>query len=168
MSTADEARWRQLLLPSAAPEVPEDGTVEGPTVGGRIADFGKNHPVLTLGGVAIMLVNIGIVNIAAQREPQAIPVDVSTIDGTWSSSDGAEPKIFDATGEQCRGFYYHEGTTRDIAAQCSIATRNDGANRYTLQVSQTEPKRYTVQFSDHNHAAVYDCHGHLLYELSRS
>lgn len=90
--------------------------------------------------------------------------------GTWTASDGTGTKTFNSDGGSCDGFFYSNGEPLDIGGPmtCSISSKPDAQGRYTLVVTQS-PNRasYRVEFTDTDHASVFDASGSKLYELER-
>ncbi|MFF0488665.1 SEFIR domain-containing protein [Nocardia sp. NPDC004068] len=125
----------------------------------------------TVGAESVLPIPPGTVAPASDTSGgRGIEVGPSAMVGTWTSSDGTEAKSFTENGGLCDGFFYSGGRPLDIGgpAYCTLSTKPDAANRYTLLVRQSvNSGRYQVVFSSKDHAAVYDSNGTPLYELSR-
>ncbi|WP_278262223.1 hypothetical protein [Nocardia sp. AG03] len=94
----------------------------------------------------------------------------AAIAGTWTASDGSGTKTFGSDGGQCDGFYYSNGVPLDIGGPmtCTISSKPDTDGRYTLVVTQSPNRaRYSVEFTDAEHATVFDSSGVALYDLER-
>ncbi|UGT62494.1 SEFIR domain-containing protein [Nocardia asteroides] len=111
----------------------------------------------------------GIQPSAAARS-DAVTVDPDAVVGTWSPTDGSDPKTFTGNGSRCEGFYYNAGKPLDIGgpAYCVLSSKPDAQNRYSLMVTQSVNRAvYSVAFSDEDTATVYDSSGSALYSMSR-
>lgn len=136
----------------------------------KVVNEARRHPVL-VAVVLVPLVVAAFLLVRAVTGDSGSPAPGSTaVVGEWTASDGTGTKLFTESGGRCEGFYYSNGEPLDIGGPmtCSISSRADAQGRYTLEVTQSmNEARYLIEFTDSEHAAVYEPDGTLLYELRR-
>ncbi|WP_063047637.1 hypothetical protein [Nocardia pseudovaccinii] len=162
----------------------------------KIVNYASKHPGVTIVAVIVVIILAGLVigrmtgtgadagsasGLGPGRSETNSPsgsasprgrttTDSSAIIGTWTASDATGTKTFGSSGGRCDGFYYYQGKPLDIGGPmtCVISGKADADGRYSLVVTQS-PNRstYKVEFSDADHAVVFDSAGTRLYELER-
>ncbi|MGW5924219.1 hypothetical protein ACWFPY_34945 [Nocardia fluminea] len=149
-----------------------DISTTGPvTVTSKIVHQAKRHPVLAMFVVvgAVALLGFSADRLISGPTSGAPPVrGTEAMAGTWKASDGTGTKTFGSDGGRCDGFFYSNGEPLDIGGPmtCTISSKPDAKGLYTLIVTQG-PNRaeYLVEFTDPEHATVFDSSGTELYDL---
>ncbi|MGW6619710.1 hypothetical protein ACWF99_00685 [Nocardia sp. NPDC055002] len=139
----------------------------------KIVHQAKRHPVLTTFVVVGAVALLGFSADRLMSDPTSGPQPgggAEAMAGTWTASDGTGTKTFNSDGGRCDGFFYNNGEPLDIGGPmtCSISSKADTEGRYTLIVTQSPNRaKYLVEFTDAEHASVFDASGTELYDLER-
>ncbi|SUA44946.1 Uncharacterised protein [Nocardia africana] len=130
----------------------------------------KRRMIFGGAGVVAVAVVAGSIFATTHSSTSSTTIDASTLEGTWTASDGSGEKVFRGSGQQCRGFFYSDSKPLDIGGpmECDLSQKPDAQQQYTLLVTQSENHgRYKIKFEDRDHASVYDLSGTQLYQLAR-